>query len=245
MKWTTRRYNYKKPEENEGMISIILPTYNRIDFLKDRVNEILKQTYTNWELIIINDNSSDETFNYINSLSDNRIKKINLPQNTGCVSLPRNIGVSWSSGEFICNADDDVAIPSNKLELLISNITNKLVCIGQRKELTINNEIKISPIIKEWNPDKGSGIDNGQFIYRKSAYSNMPYITSTHACDYHLLKELYKHGEFTYIDDIVCCYIWHGGNRSLSEERKYKLINPYTFKKYFNVINDLSVIYEL
>ena len=62
-----------------AFFSIILPTYNQSEFLKKSIKSILSQTFKNWELLIINNNSTDNTDNVIKSFKDNRIKvyKIN------------------------------------------------------------------------------------------------------------------------------------------------------------------------
>ena len=60
---------------NDVEISIFTPTYNRVNLLKISLSSILKQTYKNFEIILVDDCSTDETSNYINQLSDPRIKK--------------------------------------------------------------------------------------------------------------------------------------------------------------------------
>jgi len=76
--------------------SIILPTYNQSDFLKKSINSILSQTFQNWELLIIDNNSTDNTDNVIQSFQDNRIKvyKIN---NQKILAKSRNLGIKKST----------------------------------------------------------------------------------------------------------------------------------------------------
>lgn len=246
MKWENRGFQHEKPESISGLISIILPTYNRINFLKTRIDEIFNQSYTNWELIIVNDNSNDSTNSFLETIKHSKIKIINLFENSGCVSLPRNIGISFAKGEFISPTDDDVIIDKNKLNNLINSIGDNILCYGKRIDYNILTKNKSNPnFITKWNPLNDHGIDNGQFIYRKSCYENMPYVISTHACDLHLAKYLYKLGNFHSINENVCTYLWHENNRSHQESRKYKKIYPLDYKKYFNVLNDIAVIYEL
>lgn len=89
-------------------VSIILPTYNGEKFIKESIDSVLNQTYNNWELIIINDCSTDNTPNIINEYQtkDSRIRVISNEQNK---KLPAslNIGFSYASGEYYTWTSDD------------------------------------------------------------------------------------------------------------------------------------------
>lgn len=96
---------------NKPLISVILPVYNGEKFLRKAIDSILKQTYKNFELIIINDGSTDKSAAIIESISDSRIKVINNRNN---LRLPRslNIGISLAKGEYIARMDaDDICLP--------------------------------------------------------------------------------------------------------------------------------------
>src|ERR1700684_1674024 len=100
----------------KGLISAILPTYNRASWVIERIEEIKAQTYTNWELIIVNDGSTDNTVELIKPFINKQIKLINLSQNSGSVSIPRAIGIVACQGEFIAPVDDDVIMLFNKFK---------------------------------------------------------------------------------------------------------------------------------
>ncbi len=98
-------------------ISIIVPTYNSEKFISASIFSVKNQTHSNWELIIIDDCSSDNTGQVIKefSSSDHRIKYIKLDKNSGA-AVARNRGVEIASGEYLAFLDsDDVWLP-NKLE---------------------------------------------------------------------------------------------------------------------------------
>lgn len=104
-------------------VSIIMPTFNRANIIKKAINSVLTQTYSNFELIIIDDGSTDKTdfiINqyYSNDLLTGRIKYIKQP-NSG-VSAARNIGLSQSSGEFIAYLDSDNEWQSTFLEDMLN-----------------------------------------------------------------------------------------------------------------------------
>lgn len=94
------------------MISVIMPTYNTpIIMLSQAVESILKQTYSNFEFIIIDDCSTDNTLEYLNSLKDNRIRIIKNIKNLG-ITASLNIGLNLAKGKYIARMDsDDISFP--------------------------------------------------------------------------------------------------------------------------------------
>lgn len=87
------------------LFSVIIPTYNRRPFLAKAVNSICNQTYTGWELIIIDDGSDDNTNQLVSGYNDPRIRYIYQP-NKG-VSKARNEGLKQAVGQYICFLDSD------------------------------------------------------------------------------------------------------------------------------------------
>lgn len=100
----------KKP-----LVSVIMPAYNASRFIKDSINSVINQTYSNWELLIINDGSTDNTGNIIKSFTDHRIRF--FEKENGGVSTARNMGLSNMKGDFFCLLDADDELPENSLEL--------------------------------------------------------------------------------------------------------------------------------
>lgn len=242
MNWNDRQYQHEKPITESGLVSIVLPTYNRPEFLEQRILEISNSLYTNWELIIVNDGGSPIRPDIVSD----KIRLIELKENSQSVAIPRNIGISYAKGEFICPADDDVVFYTNKLGVLVSNIGNYPLCYGTRIDLHLatNNKRQMG-FIPDWNPLNAAGVDNGQILYRKSVYDAIPYVISTHACDFYLAKAIFsKCGAFKSVNENVCEYIWHDSNRTLSASRKTSPLNIGAFQKYFNVINDIVLIRE-
>lgn len=102
------------------LISIILPTYNSETFISETISSVINQTYQNWELIIIDDCSTDSSMSIIDSFSKNekRIKFFKNKINSGA-AISRNIGLENSSGRFISFIDSDDVWELNKLEIQI------------------------------------------------------------------------------------------------------------------------------
>ncbi len=96
-------------------VSVILPTYNRADTLPRAVKSVLAQTFGDYELLIIDDGSTDRTPSVVEQLEDPRIRYIRLARNRG-VSAARNRGFSEARGEFIAFLDSDDEWLPRKLE---------------------------------------------------------------------------------------------------------------------------------
>lgn len=109
--------------------SIIIPTYNREKYIINTIKNIISQTYTNWELLIIDDGSTDNTKEKINPfLKDNRIKYIY--QKNSERSIARNNGIKTATGDYICFVDSDEKLNTNHLEKILNGIKKNNFKIG-------------------------------------------------------------------------------------------------------------------
>lgn len=100
------------------LISIIMPTYNRKNIILNSINSVLNQTYPYFELIIIDDGSTDGTISFLNSIEDDRIKIFRNDENKGC-SYSRNIGLKHAKGEIIMYLDSDNEWNSEYIKTMI------------------------------------------------------------------------------------------------------------------------------
>lgn len=105
--------------------SIIIPAYNREHLIEETIRSVINQSYTNWECVVVDDGSTDNTKNIILSLSenDNRIKYIY--QKNAERSAARNNGVKNAIGEYICFLDSDDFYTNDHLEKLYEEITSR------------------------------------------------------------------------------------------------------------------------
>lgn len=115
------------------MISVIIPTYNRYSFLKKAVQSVLMQSLKDFELIIVDDGSTDETKELILSFSDERIRYF-FQENKG-VSSARNKGVIESRGDLIAFLDSDDCWKEKKLEKQLKFMENISSIISHTQEL--------------------------------------------------------------------------------------------------------------
>ncbi|HAX77744.1 MAG TPA: glycosyl transferase family A [Cyanobacteria bacterium UBA11372] len=96
------------------MISVIIPVYNGEQTIRETINSVLNQTFSDFELIVINDGSQDSTLEIVSSIPDSRIKIFSYPNSGQAIS--RNRGIERASGEFIAFLDADDLWKPNKLE---------------------------------------------------------------------------------------------------------------------------------
>ena len=108
---------------NNIKFSVIIPTYNRALKLRKCINSIIVQTYHNWEAIIVDNYSEDETESIVNSYNDNRIRYIKN-HNYGIISISRNKALDVARGEWICFLDSDDYWHPKKLESILPYINS-------------------------------------------------------------------------------------------------------------------------
>ena len=82
-------------------ISVVMPVYNGADFIGEAIESILSQTMPDYELIVVNDASVDNTLDIVRSYQDSRIMVIDLPRKAGCYPA-RNLGMRTAKGKYIC-----------------------------------------------------------------------------------------------------------------------------------------------
>ncbi|HGA1494581.1 TPA: glycosyltransferase family 2 protein [Streptococcus suis] len=108
------------------LVSVIIPVYNASRFIEETIQSVLKQTYQHFEIILVDDVSTDESVSIIRNMmaTDKRISLLENDVNSG-VALARNRGVAASTGRFICFLDaDDLWLPT-KLEKQVAFALNK------------------------------------------------------------------------------------------------------------------------
>ena len=127
--------------------SIILTTYNQIEFLKKCLFSILNQSFKEFELIVIDNNSSDGTSEYLNNITDKRLRVFKI-NNNGMYVKSRNLGIKNSRADWIAFIDTDDIWFSEKLEKCHEVINKKDVDLIYHSVNYINKK-NFSKIIKE------------------------------------------------------------------------------------------------
>jgi glycosyltransferase involved in cell wall biosynthesis len=111
-----------------AMVSVVLPTFNRLRFLRPAIESVYAQTFTDWELIIADDGSGLETQRYLRSLASHpRVTVLWLPH-TGRPSMVRNAAVRRATGEYVAFLDSDDLWAARKLERQIETLRARVNC---------------------------------------------------------------------------------------------------------------------
>ena len=97
------------------LVSIIMPSYNTGNFIKETIDSVINQTYSNWELIIVDDCSNDNTEEVVNNIKDKRIKWMKNEVNSGA-AVSRNKALKVANGRYIAFLDSDDLWKKDKLE---------------------------------------------------------------------------------------------------------------------------------
>lgn len=166
-------------KNKEPLISIIVPVYNTEKYIGKCLDSILKQTYKNIEIIIINDGSTDNSENICKQCAskDSRIKVFNLKQ--GGVSNARNTGISKSNGEYIGFVDSDDYISENMYKLLVESI------ISTKSDISVCNVTRKSSDLDKLE-------NKGIIEYTQEEYLRKYFKINSQTCEYYPVNKLYK-----------------------------------------------------
>src|SRR5579864_990501 len=111
-----------------ALVSVVLPAFNRLRFLRPAIESVCAQTFDDWELIIADDGSDLETRQYLQSLADDpRVVVVWLPH-TGKPSMVRNAAVLRAAGEYVAFLDSDDLWAARKLERQIETLRTRVNC---------------------------------------------------------------------------------------------------------------------
>ena len=221
------------------LFSIIMPCYNAEKYLKQSIDSVLKQTYENWELIIINDCSTDTSFKIINSFNDHRISLINNLKNEG-VSFSRNEGIKKAKGNFIAFIDSDDLWKEDKL-LTQLNYLNKGYDICCSNYIQIDEygnfikEIKDLEIIDFKSILKSNVIPNSSAVYNVDRLGKFYQKKIGHE-DYLMWLNMFKSNPSIIgyrVQESIMFYRCHSENISYS---KFKA-SRWTWNIYYNELN--------
>ena len=198
-------------------VSIIMPVRNGANFLEAAIISIVNQTYEIWELIVIDDASTDQTPDIIRKfMYDKRIHTVQCNENVG-IANARNIGISKASGDWISFLDgDDVWLPC-KLEkqLFVAASTDVYVVHGNYNKIdshgvTLNNIIVPKKIIRNMML-KNNYIGNLTGMYNAKKLGKV-YNQNIRHEDYDLWLTLLKKTDSIRPDDIIASYRVHAHN---------------------------------
>ena len=170
-----------------SLISVIIPYFKKKEFIFNCINSILKQTYKNFEIIIVNDECSDGSRLILKEIAnkDSRIRVINNKNNLG-PGLSRNVGIKKSKGKYIFLLDGDDLFLKDKITYILNNKNIKKNLITDNFLLKKNNLVKI---VSKKNYKKN-------YIFKKF-FNSWPdkIITSTISLPRKLIEDFFKNNK--------------------------------------------------
>lgn len=224
-------------------ISILLPVYNGGDYIESAIKSVLQNSFKNYELIIVNDGSSDDTLDVINTFSDPRIKLF-TKENSGLIET-LNYGLNKCENDIIMRMDSDDLIHFDKIEIQLNAfIKSKSILMGTSGYLidstdkilgSINLPTQNDQIIKSMMRFNSSIIHPSIMTYKSiiqkvNLYSHL----MKHAEDYDLFLRLSKHGELSNLTNKLI-YLRKGEHNISHINAKEQIINSQIAKDYFKL----------
>ena len=218
--------------------SVVIPTYNHEVFLEKAVKSVLNQTFSDYEIIIIDNYSNDNTENLIKNLNNKNIKFIKN-RNHGIIAKSRNIGIEQSKSEWIAFLDSDDIWRQEKLKVLFNFIKNNnnydVICNNELWVYKNNNKTKVS----KYGPYKnnfyknllkyGSCISTSASLVRKKyLLDNKIFFNEEKSFapyeDYDFWMRIAKNnGKFKFLKEVLGEHLFH--QESWSEKNKSILKN--------------------
>lgn len=233
---------------NTPKISVVMPTYNRANYICESIDSILRQTFTEWELIIVDDCSTDDTLSIARHYEeiDNRIRVIHNETNK---QLPEslNIGFRHARGKYLTWTSDDNWFLSRALEVmneyLDRNDHYSMVCTGF---LFVDDKKKFLyealPYIEQ---DMYTGdVVGACFMYRREVLDQIGEYDTTLFCaeDYeYWLRMLYYGKKIGYIPGVFYLYRLHDASLAVGKADQVKEKNKRLYLKYLDwILNNIK-----
>jgi glycosyltransferase involved in cell wall biosynthesis len=202
-------------------VSVIIPTHNRANLLERAIRSVLVQTFEDFELLIVDDASTDNTHEIVESIGDTRIRYIRLKKNSGA-PIARNTGIKKSRGKFIAFLDDDDEWLPIRLEAQLKKF-EKLddsfgVVYGGFYYVSQESGKILGKNIPKFRGDvhqyllKENFIGSPTLLIKRKCFKKAglfdPKLTSSQ--DWDMWLRIAKHYKFDYVADIVAKYYVHG-----------------------------------
>lgn len=163
-------------EQSNPLVTVYIPTFNRVDLLKRAVESVRQQTYQNLEIIIVDDCSNDGTHGYLEEVTkqDSRIRYFIKEKNSGaCVS--RNIAIENAKGKYITGLDDDDYFLKDRIKIFVKKILdNPNAAFFTRSSIKISENRIVNPI--NLNIFKFLGVKSEKKILKQNFIGNQIFI---------------------------------------------------------------------
>lgn len=220
------------------MISVIISTYNRSERLRKAIESVVNQTFQEWELLVVDDASTDDTSDvvheYINQ--DSRINYLKRSENFGCDTGPKNDGIKESTGEYIAFLDDDNTFRPDHLQALYSALQKQpeaVLAYGDRWIIDESKELKPQVgLFSDFNPTllmQRNYIDTSDVLVKREAIEYVGGFDERYKkyIDWNLWLRMVKAGyRFIHVPTVITDYNLHSDQKSLRLEDSEGMNKP-------------------
>ena len=217
--------------DSKPLISVIMPVYNGEKYLREAIDSVLAQTYTNFELLLINDGSTDNSEEIILSYKDNRIRYIKNERNLKLIAT-LNKGIDFANGTYISRMDADDTMPPERYEI-------------QMKYMMKHPDVDLCSVWAHVTDEQGKrigklkGVDTSELINVSLFFTN-PINHPGILCKSNVLKEN-KYQEFTHVEDM--------GMWIHLRDKGYKMVNIpkylYSYRWYGSNVSNTNADFQL
>ncbi|MBD1433816.1 glycosyltransferase [Sphingobacterium sp. DN00404] len=234
------------------LVSIIIPCYNQAPFLEKTLRSVSNQLYNNWECLIVNDGSTDDSARIAEKLCGTDLRFKLLSKKNGGLSSARNYGLKHAKGDFIQFLDGDDLLYEEKLSESLIDIGQHDIVITSFNHLKKNQIIapfcRLDPayftyqnILLEWDSSFSIPIHCG--LFKSSLLKDFRFNEDIQAGeDWLFWLSIYKRKVLTkYIDRELVCYRLH--DRSMTQDAEYMAQNKQ--KVHLIIYNELNNEYKL
>lgn len=217
------------------VVSIIIPTYNHAHFLRAALDSVQRQTFTAWEVIIVNNHSTDNTITVVESYNDPRIRLVNFANN-GVIAASRNYGLQLTHAPYVAFLDSDDTWYPEKLALCMVKLQQgyDVVChaevwVGpEKRRRTViygpESRAAYASLLFEGNCISTSAVvAERDLVAEAGGFSeNSEFITAE---DYELWLTLAHNGaRIGFLDEVLGEYLIHEGNQSRAALRNMQAV---------------------
>jgi glycosyltransferase involved in cell wall biosynthesis len=234
------------------LVSIIMPTYNSAKTLDEAIKSVISQEYTFWELLIIDDQSSDKSLEIAESYVaiDARISVLRTDKNLGSGGA-RNLGISRSKGELIAFLDSDDLWLANKLAFQVNLFSDKsvsFVCSAYERFNTVTQKtqnVGVPRLIVFKDLLKTNYIGCLTVVLRRDAFDNLKFPEMRKRQDYALWLSLIKTGGYVYCSNHVLARYRHGHESTTSNKMGSIMSTWKVYREFLQLKFGSSIFYFL
>lgn len=235
----------------KALVSVVIPTFNRANDLKRALNSVVNQTYVNWECLVVDNHSTDNTDEIIATFNDSRIKLYKI-HNDGIIAKSRNKGIREASGEYIAFLDSDDWWMAEKLEASLVALERGADVVyhdlylakknNQRLFLKKSSSKPVSSPVFEHMITHGNALLNSSVVIRRSILIKIKGLREEKRLigieDFYAWLEVAKLTEKFTVLSKTYGYYWVGGGNFTTLEGYIKCINEFK-KDYASTITQL------